>query len=288
MLLWLVQMNPKVNDKQANLSKILKHLDKAGEENADIIVFPELSLTGYECEENFKNLAEPIPGPSVNKVIEKAKEYDYYVTFGMAERENGYLYISSPFVGPEGHIGTARKIYLENFKSLKTGISYDMKKYFTPGNEMPVFDTKFGKVGVEICYDAFFPEITRKQAIEGAWLLLNTMSGPKGVAETHEIVGKVRAYENLAYVAKANTVGRQKEMEFDGGSFVIGPDMETKVQASSLTHGDAQEEVIKYEFKENIEDEMMKLRMGGPIVRDCRPEIYEKVTETMKKTFWED
>ena len=123
-----IQTYPKMNQKEENLSHMETLLRKAMESHPDtqLIVFPELAVTGYQCGENFKDLAETamIDSTSIKKMNALAKEFHVHIVYGMAEKRRRY-------------------------------------PYFTPGDQFKVFDTKIGRIGLFICYDAFFPEAAR-------------------------------------------------------------------------------------------------------------------------------
>ncbi len=102
MKLQLVQMEPKLYDKEANLSKIIHYIDEAADEGTGLVAFPELALSGYMCGKEFHRLAEPIPGPSTTRVENKAKERNIYVTFGMPEMGAGRVYNAAHVLGQRG------------------------------------------------------------------------------------------------------------------------------------------------------------------------------------------
>ena len=151
-----IQTYPKMNQKEENLSHMETLLRKAMKSHPDtqLIIFPELAVTGYQCGENFKDLAETatIDSTSVKKMSALAKEFHVHIVYGMAEKEEDILYNSQFFLDDTGVLlGTYRKVHLFDSE----------KNYFTPGDQFKVFDTKIGRIGLFICYDAFFPEAAR-------------------------------------------------------------------------------------------------------------------------------
>ena len=145
-----------MNQKEENISHMETLLRKAMESHPDtqLIVFPELAVTGYQCGENFKDLAETamIDSTSIKKMSALAKEFHVHIVYGMAEKEEDILYNSQFFLDDTGVLlGTYRKVHLFDSE----------KNYFTPGDQFKVFDTKIGRIGLFICYDAFFPEASR-------------------------------------------------------------------------------------------------------------------------------
>ena len=162
-----IQTYPKMNQKEENLFHMETLLRKAMESHPDtqLIIFPELAVTGYQCGKNFKDLAETatINSKSVKKMSALAKEFHVHIVYGMAEKEEDILYNSQFFIDDTG--------VLHLFDS--------EKNYFTPGDQFKVFNTKIGRIGLFICYDAFFPEAARSLAIQGVDLLVNSTNWEK-------------------------------------------------------------------------------------------------------------
>ena len=159
-----IQTYPFLCDKAKNINKMIELLEKAVNEKPDtqLVVFSELATTGYECGEKFKELAEVIDDKSetVQAFSKVALKHKIHIGLGMAERDANELFISN-----KGEIiGTYRKIHL-----------FDTEKdWFTAGTEYKVFDTEIGRIGLFICYDASFPEVSRILAIKGAELLVHS------------------------------------------------------------------------------------------------------------------
>lgn len=204
-------------DKTATLAKIEANMREAASQGVDILAFPEEALVGCgACEvcrsgaphcEYHHDVAETVPGPSTERIAALARELDLYVAFGLVERDAtdaGILYNAAAFVGPDGIQGTYRKLHLGSLPWVTEGVT------FRPGSALPVFETRFGPVGVLICYDFWFnPELSRLLALKGARVLLNccaTFSGP-GKRDYMVHTTTTRAQENLCYVASANHVG---------------------------------------------------------------------------------
>jgi len=212
-----VNFSPVWGDKKQTLARIEANVAEAGAQGIDIVVFPEGSLTGASscdacqaegeaCDAHLE-LAETVPGPATDTVANLAHEHDLYVVFGLPERDRDQprvLYNSAAVVGPEGVLGTYRKVHLGTLPWVTEGI------VFRPGTELPVFPTRFGPIGVQICYDFWFnPELSRILALKGARLIVNpcgTFAGP-GKRDYMVQTTSVRAQENLVYAASANLVG---------------------------------------------------------------------------------
>jgi len=236
-------------DKQANLAKIEANLREAASQGIDIVAFPEEALVGAaECAgcrpghppcEAHQALAETVPGPSTERIAALCRELDLYCAVGLAERDANdpqTLYNASAFIGPEGIQGTYRKLHLGSLPWVTEGIT------FTPGDSIPVFETRFGPVGVIICYDFWFnPELTRIMALKGARVILNCCATFSGPGKRDYMVGttRVRAQENHCYVVSANhaeqgsagqgsygaeSLDEGRANHFLGHSTIAGPD----------------------------------------------------------------
>ena len=156
-----------VYDKEKNIQYQVDKILSLKDEKPDLVVFPELSISGYIRESNPENRrdywdygAETVPGPATDRIIAAAREVGCYVIFGIAERTAATMvpYNSAVLVGPEGFIGVERKIHLPLIE----------KDYFLQGTEPQVFNTAIGKIGIIICYELFFPEPARMVAVKGA------------------------------------------------------------------------------------------------------------------------
>jgi predicted amidohydrolase len=277
MKIWLIQMEPELRDKAKNLSKINSYLDRAVREKVNLIVFPELGLTGYMCRTDFLDLAEAIPGPSTMEIIKRTARENIYVILGMPERREGWIYNSAALIGPGGIEGVYRKLYLPNHVSAK-GVTYEEKMFFKAGNEIVAFKTEFGTIGIEICYDIWFPEIARALAMIGAWLIFNISAAPAGVPEAFRLLSRARAMENVCYFGLVNQVGLQGDVRFGGGSCLAGYLSEMKAEASI---GEAaKEEVLEVEL---TREEVERHRFRLPVLRNVRPDIAEEYWKISKK-----
>ncbi len=220
-------------DKAANLSKMKTFTNEAARQGNHIIVFPELALSGYECGEDgsegrtsckmHRELAEVIPGPSTEEMSKLARELDVYIIFGMPEQDKtnpDARYISSAVIGPEGILGSYSKLHLAPLPR------YSDSLCFSPGDKVPVWETRYGVIGVLICYDFYyFPELARIMTLKGATLLINTTASVAGPGKPYFLVQQTgsRATENLVYAASANLVGKERTKSYYGHSVIAGP-----------------------------------------------------------------
>jgi len=265
----LAQISSKRMDKQANLHRFEEGTRKAKEQGADMVIFPELSLTGYVIRDQIYELAETIPGPAVERVEQIAKETGMYVVFGMpevSEKTKATLYNTAVFVGPEGYIGKYRKKYLP------THSVFEEKRYFRPGYQTAVYDTPIGKIGFCICYDLFFPEVTRLARLKGAQLIISISASPAVRRNYFEILTAARALENTTFLAYVNLVGVQDGLQFWGGSRLVAPTGDILAKAKY-----DEEDFVMCEVNYN---DMRPAETFIPTLRDLRPELFDELKRT--------
>lgn len=161
---------------------------EAAAQKSDLVVLPEC-LTYYGTGLSYAECAEPIPGPSTHYFGTLAKEHDLYIVAGLLERDEHLIYNTAALIGPDGElVGKYRKVTLPRGE-IEGGIM--------PGDEYPVFDTRFGKVGMMICYDGFFPEVARELSNNGAEVIAWPVWG------CNPLLGEARACENHVYVVSS-------------------------------------------------------------------------------------
>ncbi|WP_246252497.1 nitrilase family protein [Ancylobacter pratisalsi] len=214
-------MEPRIGDVGANVAHSLSLIEKAADGGATLIVLPELANTGYvfETREEAFALAEEVPGgPTCAAWIEVAARRGLHIVAGITEREERSLYNSAVVIGPQGYIGTYRKVHLWGNEHL----------FFEPGNKgFPVFHTAIGRIGVAICYDGWFPETYRLQALQGADIIcVSTNWVPiPGQVEGREamanILAMAAAHSNSMYIACADRVGVERGQPFEGQSLIL-------------------------------------------------------------------
>ena len=268
----LAQISCKRADKVSNIEKMKAYTEKANKEGAKLVIFPELSLTDYLVRDLIYELAEPIPGPSVEKMTEIAKENQVYIVFGMPEvsqRAESVIYNTAVLVGPKGYIGKYRKMHLP------THSVFEEKRYFRQGYETPVFETKIGRIGLMICYDVFFPEVSRALRLNGAQLIVCISASPAVRRKFFEILTAARAIENNVFLAYVNLVGIEEGLQFWGGSRIIGPNgsiiVKAKYDEEDFTIGEIDFKDVKH------------IAAFVPTIRDLRPELYEELKEASEK-----
>lgn len=216
------QIDCMLGDKKANFEKMEERIKviKGGDPAVDLILFPELALNGYECAEQFADMAEVCPsGEYIRKMARAARDWDVHIAFGLVERESGEegarLYNTALLLDNSGAvIGRYRKAHLvEGFESSS----------FCRGNQFPVFDTRWGKIGMMICWDSAFPETARTLAFKGAELILVLAAWEKPHAFDWDLVLSARAFDNVAYIAACNRAGTDRNLSYLGKSKLVAP-----------------------------------------------------------------
>jgi len=204
-----VQMNSKLLDVEGNIDRALKLI---GNKKTDLIVLPELFNTGY----NFRSrrevarVAEPVPGGITTEVLKDFSKRDgATVVAGIAERKGQSFFNAAVVVKNGKYLGTYRKVHL----------FYNEKKFFKPGKEFKVF----GRVGVMVCFDWYFPESARSLMLKGAEIIAHPHC-PDSM--------KTRALENGVYVITADRVGVERGLRFIGLSQIVNPRGQVLYRAS--------------------------------------------------------
>jgi predicted amidohydrolase len=263
--LLLAQTGPKLGNKERNLKQISEQASRARKKNIDLLVFPELHLTGYTMRDEVSHLAESIPGPSMRKVESIAKEHGVHVIFGMPEESEvkGVIHNTAVFVGPKGLVGKYRKIHLP------THSVFEERRYYRPGQEASVFKTDIGTIGLSICYDLYFPELTRLQALQGAELVVCISASPGLRRRFFEGFCLSRAMENAIYLAYVNRVGIEEGLQFWGGSRVIAPNGSVLAQCKY--------DVEEFQICKVDLGEVSRARAFIPTIKDLEPGLFDQL-----------
>ena len=250
-----------LGDIEKNL-EIMENLIKNAQEKCngklDLIAFPELFITGYNLRDNYSKVAEEIPSSSKAQkgIINLSKKYNVHVATGIVEKSGKSLFNSAIMIGPEGYIGHYRKQFLPNFGP------FEEKMFFGEGDQTPVFETPFGKIGVQICYDLFFPETSMGLARNGAELILNLAASPTTSRPLFHRVIPARAIETTCFYAYSNNVGTQGSLTFAGESVIVDPRGKTIAEIPSFEEG-----VIVCEL---LLEELESFREARPVLRDSK------------------
>ncbi len=220
-------------DKTSNVARGLAALETAARNGARLACFAELAFEWFHpqrpAEIGFRDLAEPLDGPTVKAFQHKARELGLVVVINLYEREGHKTFDSSPVIDADGTLlGVTRMIHITEYPC------FHEQGYYTPGDKgAPVFRTKAGHIGVAICYDRHFPEYMRALALNGADLVIVPQAGavdewPEGLYEAEM---RVTAFQNGYFTALCNRVGKEDCLNFAGESFVCAPDGEVLVRA---------------------------------------------------------
>ena len=275
-------------DPKANLKKTLSLVDQAAKKGAQIICTQEMVTSQYFCqseEHRFFDLAEPIPGPSTTAFQKAAKKHGVVIIASLFEkRASGLYHNTAAIIDADGKLlGVYRKMHIPD-----DPLFYE-KFYFTPGDiGFKAWDTKFGKIGVLICWDQWYPEAARLTAMQGAEILFYpTAIGwhPKEKAEygvnqhgAWETIQRSHAVANGCYVAAINRVGHEiidgvggDGLEFWGQTFVAGTSGQILAKASV-----DKEEVLVVPVELGKVD---VTRTHWPFLRDRRIDAYENLTK---------
>ncbi|MBI3913480.1 MAG: carbon-nitrogen hydrolase family protein [Chloroflexi bacterium] len=219
----IVQSHPRLAEPRANIDRMLEIIDViAGAQRVNLIVFPELATTGYECGVKFTELAEPAPGPTIAALAERAEKYQTYLAFGMVVKHKveSVVYDSAVLVGPDPDapvVGQYIKVHLKP----------EERPIFRGGLRFPVIETNFGRVGLMLGWDVAFPESARTLALDGAELIAVCANWETQTIEEWRTLLQARAIENTVFVAGANRIGDEYTYSFGGESALIGPRGET-------------------------------------------------------------
>ena len=237
---------------EENVSKALAFCDRAAQKGVKILCLPECASTGFDwlSDRNAaaKVYAEPLPGPMVDAFAAKAKETDMYIIMGVVERprRSKKIYNSAFVVGPqEGYMGKFSKVLSE--------------RVFADGEEAPVFDTRYGRIGIFICADMRSPELSRLLVLKGARVLFQPTNyfHADGVDIKRRYMGKctaqrARAIDNGVHLVIANA-GRQ---EYVNNSRIIGPNGQGPEQV--LARAVRKEQVLVADITYDLENQLVQ------------------------------
>lgn len=214
-------------NRQSNLERALEAMRRAKTAGAELVAFPELAIDRFfpqrPGDASARDLAEPIPGPTTERVAGLARELGLVTVFNLYERDaEGRTFDSSPVFDADGSLaGIARMVHITDYEH------FHEQDYYHPGDRgAPVFTTRAGRVGVAICYDRHFPEYMRALGIAGAEVVVIPQAGTLGEWPEGMYEAEVRAvaFQNGYFAALANRVGREGALDFAGESFVVDPE----------------------------------------------------------------
>jgi N-carbamoylputrescine amidase len=223
--------------REANLERALATMTAAHRAGAELIAFPEVVLDPffpqYRGDALALSLAEPIPGPTTDRIARRARELGLVTVFNLYELDSaGRRFDSSPVFDADGSLlGVTRMIHITDYEG------FHEQDYYHPGDRgMPVYATRVGRVGVAICYDRHYPEVMRALGVAGAELVVIPQAGtvgewPEGLYEAEV---RTAAFQNGYFTALANRVGPEAGLHFAGESFVVDPEGKVLARGKSL------------------------------------------------------
>lgn len=237
---------------------------KAKRKGADIVCFPELSITGYSLSHNYDEISETIPGPITESLLQFAKDFAICIISGFVEKTEHGPAITQLAVSPDGILGKYRKIHL----------SPPEKDIFVPGSDLPLFRYKDISFGIGLCFDAHFPEQSTIYALHGADIIFfpHASPRPESAREKRDRWLRylpARAYDNSVFVVTCNQVGDTLHgNSFQAVNLILGP----KGEIIAETFGDDEEICVtelNIEYLHNVRDSRM-----GHFLSNRSPHLY--------------
>ena len=208
-----------VNQAPGNLERMVPLVSRAKSQGAQLVCFPELNVTGYHTTDAIVNTAESVPGPISRRLQQMAQEFKVVILAGMAEKDsNGRIFASHLVVGPQKIDGVYRKVHIA---PPEIGI-------FSAGNSIPLFEISGLKLGIQLCYDAHFPELATRMALDGADVIFMPHASPRGTP-SQKLTSwlrhlTARAFDNGLYIVACNQTGDNGNgLQFPGVAVVIDP-----------------------------------------------------------------
>src|SRR6187401_960441 len=214
------------SDLAANRRRAVEAVRRAAGGGAQLVAFPELAFTPFYPQKppsgDVRDLAEPVPGPTVEVFQSLAQELGIVIVLNVFERDEDATYDCSPVIDADGSLlGRTRMVHITEYPC------FHEQQYYAPSTlGAPVFQTRLGAIGVAICYDRHYPEYMRALALGGADLVVvpqagSVREGPDGLYEAEM---RVAAFQNGYFVALCNRVGVEEKLTFAGESFACSPD----------------------------------------------------------------
>jgi len=238
-------------DREVNIMKGLSLIKRALQVKANIVILPEVFNTGF-YRHNYESV-EPLED-ELSLLLKISEQKDIMIIAGVAEREGDDLYNSAVIIYRGEITGKYRKTHLFPLT--------DEKKYFKAGDRLEVFETPFGRIGILICYEVRFPELSRKLVKMGAEIIVIPAEFPKERIDHWRVLLQARAIENQVYVAGVNCV--EGDLDYGGHSMLVDPAGTVLVEASEY------QEVMMSDIR--LED-VYEVREKYPFLKDLREEL---------------
>ena len=272
-----VQMDVAIGNVAANRRQIVARLREAAAHDAQLVIFPECALTGY-CFDSLAEampFAEPLDGESAQAIAAACRETGLHAVVGFIERFGERYYNAAMVVGPAGVVGSYRKVHLPFL---------GVDRFLTPGDRpFEVITLPLGRIGINICYDASFPEAARALKLLGAELVILPTNWPGGAWRTAEFIVNTRASENHLHFAAVNRVGTERGWQFIGRTKVIDCMGDTVVEASR-----EKEEIVYATLDLELSNRNKIVNVAGDYeidrLADRRPEFYGIIAQPVAKS----
>lgn len=259
----LVQTDAYLGEKRRNLERLRQFCQTAKKEGAQVVCFPELATTGYAptlLGHEYHALSEARHEETDRMFSALATALEMIVICGFIERDaqTDAVYNAAGvwLPGQASWLGIFRKMHLIQ----------DEKRWFTPGQHLPVFDTPVGRIGGMICYDAGFPEVARCLTLKQADILVLLSAWPEKDKDIWYINGPCRALENTVYLAAVNRWGREGDCQLFGGSQILNP--RGQVMARATEQG---EQILYHTLDGRLQS---AIRKTLPYLDDRQPDLY--------------
>jgi predicted amidohydrolase len=272
-----VQMDVVIGDVEANRRTIVRRLGEATDGAAELVIFPECALTGYcfDSLEEAARFAEPIDGRSSEAIAEACRQTGAHAVVGFIEKDGSSYYNAAMLIGPNGIAGSYRKVHLPFL---------GVDRFLKPGDRaFNVVELPFGRLAINICYDASFPEAARSLKLLGAELIVLPTNWPNGAWRTAEFIINARACENHVNFAAVNRVGVERGWQFIGRSKVADYNGDTLAEAS---RDNEQLLFVEVDLQEANKNKIVNVAGSYEIDRlaDRRPEFYGLIGSTATKS----
>ena len=246
-----------------NLEIIQRQALSAAGQGADLIIFPELFLSGYNIGETVLELAQQADGPASQKAAQIARQANIAILYGYPEQFSTEFYNSALLIDRNGNTRA-------NYRKTHLYGSYE-KRFFKPGDSLIIAQLEGLNIGILICYDVEFPEAVRTLVSAGADLIAVPTALMEDYCRIAEKVVPARAYESVIYVAYVNRCGSEGDIIYCGRSCLVGPDGRDVLRA-----GLTEELLIAAIHKEAI----VEARETNPVLRDLRSDLYNAPVRT--------
>jgi predicted amidohydrolase len=247
-----------------NLAIIQAQAIAAAEQGADLIIFPELFLSGYNIGQTVQELAEQSDGPACQQASQIAREANIALLYGYPEKLGTEVYNSALLIDRKGNTRA-------NYRKTHLFGSYE-KNCFQPGDALVITEMDGLKIGILICYDVEFPEAVRALTQAGAHLIAVPTALMKDYCRVAEHVVPTRAYESEIYVAYVNRCGSEGDLTYCGRACLVGPD------GRDILRAGVSEELLIADIDKNA---IAEERESNPILKDLRPDLYKAPVKKM-------